>query len=110
MGTTRLLEHVLSPAVAHELLYTGEPVRGTRFLGRSGFNYILPRAEVRPKALDLARRIAEKPRAALMALKDTLGLPKRQTFETTRTSEALMHQISLAQPGIRRMIEDGYVE
>jgi enoyl-[acyl-carrier-protein] reductase (NADH) len=28
MGTTRMLEHVLSPALAHELLYTGRNVRG----------------------------------------------------------------------------------
>jgi polyketide biosynthesis enoyl-CoA hydratase PksI len=108
MGMTRLLEHVLSPAIAHELLYTGEPVKGAHFEGRSGINYILPRAEVRPRALDLAARIAEKPRAALTILKRVLSMPRRQAFEATRTIEALMHEVTFAQPGVRRRIEEQF--
>src|SRR6266496_5802192 len=96
MGMTRLLEHVLSPAVAHEMLYTGEPFKGAHFEGRCGFNYILPRVEVRAKALDLAERIAEKPRVALATLKRVLSLPRRQAFESTRTVEALMHEVTFA--------------
>ena len=110
MGVTRLLEHVLSPALAHEMLYGGEPMKGTRFEGRSGFNYVLPRSEVRPKALELAARIAEKPRLALRALKQTLALPKRQAYEVARVAEAQMHEVTFSQAGIRRMIEDSYVE
>ena len=49
MGTTRLCEHVLSPAVAHELLYTGELRRGSAFAG-SGINHVLPRHEVEAAA------------------------------------------------------------
>ena len=79
MGTTGLLEHVLLPAVAHELLYTGEMRRGSDFIG-SGINHILPRSEVRAKAEDLAQRIADKPRTALTLLKRTLSLPRRQRF------------------------------
>src|ERR1700683_353095 len=41
MGTTRLLEHVLSTAVAHELLFSGEARLGRDFEGRSGVNYVL---------------------------------------------------------------------
>ena len=106
MGTTRLLEHVLSPAIAHELLYTGENVRGSAFEGRSGFNYILPKAEVVPKARDLAARIAEKPRLPLELLKRTLSLPKRQCFEATLTVESLMHRITLGTPEAARRIEE----
>ena len=95
MGTTRLLEHALSPAIAHELLLTGEMRRGADFAG-TGINHVLPRAEVRAKAIDLARRIADKPRSALELLKRTLSLPRRRIFEETYTMETLMHQVSFA--------------
>lgn len=110
MGITRLLEHVLSRAMAHELLYTGEYRRGAAFESRSGVNYVLPRAEVRAKAFDLAARIAEKPRVALETLKRTLSLGRRQAFEETRTIEAMMHEISFAQDEVKQRIEDEYVE
>lgn len=104
MGTTRLLEHVLSPAVAHELLYTGEARRGRDFEGKAGINHILACAEVLPRALDLAARIAEKPRPAVVALKRVLSIPRRQAFEAARTQEALMHGLSFSQPGATRRI------
>jgi polyketide biosynthesis enoyl-CoA hydratase PksI len=109
MGTTRLLEHVLSPAVAHELLYTGELRRGSDFEARTGINHVLPRDQVRPRALDLALRIAAKPRPALVMLKRTLSLRRRQAFEESRTLEALMHEVCFADPAVRRGIEENYV-
>ncbi len=108
MGTTRLLEHVLSPAIAHEMMYTGQVFRGAHFEGRSGFNYILPRIQVRARAMDLATRIAEKPRTAVEALKRTLSTRKRQAFEAARTEEAAMHAITFAGPDVRRLIEEHY--
>lgn len=107
MGTTRLCEHVLSAAVAHELLYSGEVRRGAAFTG-SGINRILPRVRVEPEALDLAARIAEKPRASLTLLKRTLSLPRRRAFEDSITQESLMHQVTFA--GAAARIEDSYVE
>jgi polyketide biosynthesis enoyl-CoA hydratase PksI len=108
MGTTRLLEHVLSPAMAHEMMYTGQFFHGAHFEGRSGFNYILPRAQVRPKAMDLAARIAEKPRTALETLKRALSVDKRRAFEAARATEATMHAITFAGPEVRRLIEENY--
>ncbi len=110
MGMTRLLEHVLSPAMAHEMLLTGELRRGREFAGRSGINYVLPRIEVLPRAKDLAQRIAEKPRVALEVVKRTLSIRRRQAFEESHTLEAMMHTITLAQPEVRAAIEEYYVE
>ena len=107
MGTTRLCEHVLSTAVAHELLYTGELRRGRDFAGL-GLNHVLPNPQVEAAALDIAARIAEKPRASVSALKRTLSLPRRRAFETSLTHESLMHQVTLA--GAARRIQDDYVE
>jgi polyketide biosynthesis enoyl-CoA hydratase PksI len=95
MGTTRLLEHALSPAIAHELLFTCEARRG-RDLARTGINHVVPRAEVLARAQDLASRIADKPRDAVVALKRTLSAPRRQTFELARTHESLMHTVSFS--------------
>lgn len=106
MGMTELLLHVMTPAQAHELLFTGEPRKGAAFVGASGFNAILPRAEVLPHAMNLAARIAEKPRRALEMLKRTLSLPRRQAFERTHTVETLMHRVSFADPAARQGIED----
>ena len=109
MGLTRLLEHVLSPAIAHEMMFTGEAHKGSHFIGCSGFNYILPRDEIRAKAFQLADSIAEKPRVALVALKHTLSVRKRQAFEAAHASEAIMHQVSFAQPDIRQRIVEQYL-
>lgn len=109
MGTTRLCEHALSPAVAHELLYTGELRRGRDLAGR-GVNYVLPRADVLPRAMDIAARIAAKPRVAVETLKRTLSLPRRQAFEAALTMESLMHQITFGARDAAAHIEDEYVE
>jgi polyketide biosynthesis enoyl-CoA hydratase PksI len=110
MGITRLFEHVLSPAQASELLFTGEFRRGKEFLERSGVNHVLPRTEVRNKAFAIAQRIAEKPRLALETLKRTLSVRRRQAFEESRTIEAMMHAITFRSDDIRARIEDDYVE
>lgn len=109
MGTTRLLEHCLSPAVAHELLYTGKAIKGALLNGGAGFNAVLPRREVEARAFDLAARISEKPRRSLCVLKRVLSLPKRQAFETARTFESLMHEITFKASDIERLIEENYV-
>lgn len=106
MGITKLLTHVMSPALAAELLFSGEPKKGSFFEGKSGFNAILPRAEVMPRALAIASRIAEKPRLALEMLKRTLSLGRRQGFEETHTLESLMHRVSFAAPDVLARIED----
>jgi polyketide biosynthesis enoyl-CoA hydratase PksI len=110
MGMTRLLEHVLSPAIAQELLYTGEFRKGSEFVGATGINYILPRGQVCAKAFDVAARIAEKPRGSLELLKRTLSVRRRQAFEESRTIEAMMHSISFMQDEVRDRIEGEYVE
>jgi polyketide biosynthesis enoyl-CoA hydratase PksI len=105
MGTTRLLEHVLSPAIAAELLFTGETKKGSFF--ERGVNMVLPRAEVFSYAMSIAARIADKPRVALELLKRTLSLPRRQAFEATHTLESLMHRVTFAQEDILQKIREG---
>lgn len=110
MGMTRLLEHVFSPAIAQEFLYTGQFRRGSELVGSAGVNYILPRDEVCAKAFDVALQIADKPRCSLELLKRSLSIGRRQSFEESRTIEAMMHSISFMQKEVRDRIEGEYVE
>lgn len=108
VGATRLLEYVLGPTLAHEMLLTGRTVRGSHFEGRGGFNSVLPRQQVMAEAMDLAARIAEKPRLSLMALKISLSAQKRQIFEAARSTEILMHHLTLNQTDVARLVREEY--
>jgi polyketide biosynthesis enoyl-CoA hydratase PksI len=110
MGITGLLEHALSPAVAHELLYTGEFRKGSALGDRGSINHVLPRSQVLDKAYDIAAQIADKPRVSLELLKRTLSIGRRQKFEESRTVEALMHAITFSQRDVVDRIEREYVE
>ena len=108
MGTTRLCEHVLSPAVAHELLYTGELRRGEQLVSCGGINHVLPKHNVRARAFDIAARIAEKPRQAIELLKRTLSMPRRTAFEEALAIESQMHEITMRAPGVEARIDAEY--
>ncbi|MEP6548673.1 MAG: polyketide synthase [Gammaproteobacteria bacterium] len=108
MGTTKVLEHVLTPAIAHELMYTGEFRRGCEFRGSSGVNAILPRKLVMARALDLARRIADKPRPTLETLKAVLSISRRRLYEECRTLEALMFSVSAAKVDLSAVVATNF--
>lgn len=103
MGTTRLAEQVLGPALARELLLTGELRRGRDF---APMLTVRPRAEVRDHAVDLARRVADKPRSAVRLLKRALAAPRRAAFEEALGVESLMHELTFRDPATRRRIEE----
>lgn len=109
MGTTKLLEQFMSPAIAHELLYTGKMKQGREFKGKSHINYIVPKHDVMSHAMTIALSISEKNQKSLKLLKRYLSLEKRKHFEETFTIETLMHEISFAQPELLQNIKDNYV-
>lgn len=106
LGITRLLEFLLGPSLCHEMLLTGQAFRGTHFEGRGGFNYVLPKEGVLPKAQELAGMLAEKPRLPLVTLKMSLSAKKRELFEAARSTESLMHQITFPLPDVERLIHE----
>ncbi|MFN0058680.1 MAG: polyketide synthase [Planctomycetota bacterium] len=108
-GATRLLERAVGEYRAAEMLYGGEFVRGQELEGKTDINYVLPRAQVWPKALAIAARIADKPRHVLELLKRQLALPKRLEFEAARTVEASLHEVCFARPHAAARIESEYL-
>ncbi len=109
MGTTRLLQAAVGPYVAAEMMLGAQYFRGQELAARGAqVNAVLPRAEVEARALDVAARLCEKPRAALLLLKRTLGLPRRLAFEEARTLESLMHELCFADPATKALIRENY--
>ncbi len=108
MGTTRLVQLAVGEYMANEMMYGGQFFRGSHFERCAGINYVLPRARVMVKAMQLARRIADKPRPALETLKRYLSMPRRKAFEETRTIETFMHQICFSSPETQQRIEENY--
>ncbi len=92
MGCTALLEHFLPPALAWELLLTGQRLTGAELAPH--WPHVLPRAEVLPRAQELCWSLADKPRSVVGLLKQTLSGSRRAAFEGARTTEALMHRLT----------------
>ncbi|MBL9103407.1 MAG: enoyl-CoA hydratase/isomerase family protein [Myxococcales bacterium] len=110
MGATRLLQAGFGEYVAAEMLLGAQYFRGDALAARGAqVNGVLPSAEVEARALDVGRRLADKPRAALSMLKLHLGLPRRQAFEAARTSEAVMHALCFADPATQATIRENYL-
>lgn len=110
MGITKLMEHYMSPAIAHEIQYTGAFKKGRDFKGKSNFNYILSKNQVLPQAEQIAWSIAEKNKNSIRILKRYLGLNRRRIFQETHAIESMMHEISFKDQETLKWIEENYVQ
>ncbi len=110
MGTTRLLQRAVGEYVAAEMMYGCQYMRGKDIGERGLINHVVAPERVQTKAMAVARRIADKPRAALRLLKRSLSLPRRQAFTEALTVESMMHEICFAAPETRRRIAENYRE
>ena len=109
MGITKLMEHYMSPAIAQEMQYTGKFYQGRDLIGKTNFNYILPKADVLEKANALAESMAEKPRKALAVLKRYQSMQRRKLFEETYSIETMMHELTFNEEEILKIIKENYV-
>ncbi|WP_218081865.1 polyketide synthase [Anthocerotibacter panamensis] len=109
LGTTTLLPALIAPVLAREMIFTAKLFRGSELRDRGLFNYVVPAAEVPEVALDLARRIAPKPRHVLEMLKDSLALPRRLALQEAMTHEQLMHRVCFSRPDTARHIHENYL-
>jgi polyketide biosynthesis enoyl-CoA hydratase PksI len=109
MGCTKLLEEMVGPYLAAEMMFTGRRMRGSELEGkRTHINYILSKSEVRAKADDVALQIAEKNIKSLYLLKNVLSARKRKLLVDARVQEDLMHRLSFSFPETRKTIEELY--
>ncbi|MEU6153492.1 SDR family NAD(P)-dependent oxidoreductase [Actinosynnema sp. NPDC047251] len=92
MGATYVLEQRFGAALAKEMLLTGRSLTGGELLRRGVNVTVLPRAEVLPTALDLARSMADRPAAVIRVLKDELAGRVLRDLPEIIASEVRMHR------------------
>jgi polyketide biosynthesis enoyl-CoA hydratase PksI len=109
MGTTSLLPALVGTNFAAEMLMTAKYYKGRDLKDRGLFNYVLPRNEVRDKAFDLARSMADKTKPVLEMLKDALVGPRRLALQEALSRERLMHGVSFSQPDFWSIVTGNYI-
>ncbi len=104
IGATYLLPKKLGPVLGYEILMAARTYRGGE-LEKRGIGFpVVPRADVREYADELAREIAEKPRASLIMLKDHLVAEIREQLPAVIDQELAMHDVSFRQPEVKARI------
>jgi polyketide biosynthesis enoyl-CoA hydratase PksI len=104
MGATHVLPLKLGPVLATEMLFATRNYRGAD-LERRGIAFpVLPRTSVLTHACELAVEIAEKPRSALVVLKDHLVAASRQALPEVVRKELQMHDKTFHEPAVRERI------
>lgn len=104
MGATFILPHKLGFSLAEEFLLNAGNYRGAD-LEKRGIPFpVLPRAEVKNYALELAQQLAEKPRPSLRILKDHLVAPLRAQLAAVIEQEVAMHEKTFHHPEVKERI------
>lgn len=96
MGSTVLLSEAVGEPLAREMLFTGRLMKG-RELARAGGSLahaVVPRQDVRQRALEIADEIAGAPRETLVALK-RLVLARRRPAVLAAAEQERRAQIAL---------------
>jgi polyketide biosynthesis enoyl-CoA hydratase PksI len=109
MGSTVLLEEAFGARLARELLFTGRLLKG-RELQAAGAHAVLPKAEVRARALQLAAEVAAAPREALLALKAMLAGRRRERLSRALEEERQSHEALFSLGDTARRIAERYPE
>jgi 2-(1,2-epoxy-1,2-dihydrophenyl)acetyl-CoA isomerase len=96
-GISRLLPAAVGPAVAKELLVLGERIPAERALQLGLANRVVAAGTHEDAALDLARRVAERPPLAAAIAKRVIDLGTESTLEeamATEVDQALLTSLS----------------
>ncbi|MAG13734.1 MAG: enoyl-CoA hydratase [Spirochaetales bacterium] len=111
MGCTTLLQELFGPYIANEMMLTAKRFKGRELVEKNtNINYILPKEQVVPKALDVALQIAEKNVKSVYLLKYALSARKKKLLIDARLQEDYMHRISFGFPETKEIIKSFYVE
>ena len=108
MGATCILPEKLGLQLAQEMLLTAAPLRGADLARRGAPFPVLPRQDVLPHALALATEVADKPRAALIALKAHLTSGIRAKLGGLIESEAVMQRQTIHAAEVKERILDRF--
>jgi polyketide biosynthesis enoyl-CoA hydratase PksI len=108
MGATHIVPQKLGTGLAHEMLIGARTYRGAD-LEKRGLPFpVLPRSEVLGHGRELAKDIADKPRAALVALKAHLVARTRAELPATIAAELALHARTFHQPEVKDRINGAF--
>lgn len=110
MGATFALEEAFGAPLGRDLLFTGRLLTGREIRANACplSHAVRPRAEVRDRAVALAREMAEAPRAALALLKETLAARRREGMTRALAAERVNHARLFADAATAREIARRY--
>lgn len=109
MGATGLLPALVGHQFASEMFLTAKYYKGRELKNRGLFNYVVPAAEVWTVTLDLARRMAGKPKHVLEMVKNALALPRCLALQQAVSREHLMHEVCFSHPETAAIIAETYL-
>jgi len=109
MGTMALLPAKVGHHFAAEMILTARFWRGHELEGRGLFNHVEEADRVLEVALQVAGRMADKPRHVLELVKAALALPRRQALLAASAREHLMHDLCFERPETLARIESNYL-
>jgi polyketide biosynthesis enoyl-CoA hydratase PksI len=108
MGATYLLPAKLGLSLAHEMLLNAATYRGSDLACRGVPFPVLPRAQVLPRALQIAAELAEKPVTALRQLKAHLVRPIREALPAVIEQELAMHELTFHSGDVKARLASQY--
>ena len=109
MGTTTLLQEMVGPYIANEMMMTGKRFKGSELAKKgTNINYIVPKKDVMSKARDIALQISEKNVKSVYLLKYSLSSKKKKLLIDARLQEDMMHKLSFAYPETKKTINSFY--
>ena len=104
MGATYLLPAKLGSMLGTEMLLSGRNYRGADLARRGATARIVPHGDVMKVALELARDMAQAPRASLTLLKRELAEPVLAASTRAIEHEVKMHETSFRLPEVKAHI------
>ncbi|BBB93450.1 MAG TPA: polyketide synthase [Methylomusa anaerophila] len=108
-GATLIFPEKIGISLTQEILYTGNNFYGSELQSKGIPFPVLPRKEVLPYALQLAKTLAEAPRETLIALKDLMVEPIREKLSLAFAREVQMHEKTFVnQPEVKERIQSLY--
>ncbi|MBV5335753.1 enoyl-CoA hydratase, partial [bacterium] len=97
-GASLLLPRRAGHALAAELLMLGEPFDAAKALRAGLISEIVADDQALPRAIDMARRLAAKPAAALQEVKRLMRAPDADALKRVMDAELACFQQRLASP------------
>ncbi|MDE1462563.1 polyketide synthase [Spartinivicinus poritis] len=104
MGATYIVPKKLGVSLGHEMLLNAQTYRGETLKQRGIPFPVYPRNDVLTHALETAKQLAEKPRVALVTLKEHLVTPIRQKLPEIIKQELAMHEKTFYQQAVKERV------